>query len=287
MLTPIPVRPRPDHHGQQPGRASTRCAAASSASIRTRSITSASPHERGFGPLRPRRSRSPATSRSTRRSERAQGLQGRPDPRREVLRGHATSRRTPARRPSQRAERLLLGRLPRRDRGGDRDPAPLRQGVRREDAAPARRVRHVRGRARRQARREGRLHRRLRHVGGQDRRQARADREPLQGSPTLDPHDGQARRHLRQDGRRSTAQLRAAQTRAVPAPRGLSGAAWPSRCWSLAELGNTKNPYLDPREILRFNAAYLGWRAKRAANWVSGVPYLAADSGSRGGAAPE
>ncbi len=55
----------------------------------------------------------------------------------------------------------------------------------------------------------------------------------------------------------------------------------------LAELGNTKNPYLDPREILRFNAAYLGWRAKRAANWVSGVPYLASETVPRGDAAPE
>jgi uncharacterized protein (DUF362 family) len=54
----------------------------------------------------------------------------------------------------------------------------------------------------------------------------------------------------------------------------------------LAELGNTKNPYLDPREILRFNAAYLGWRAKRAANWLEGIPYLRAKEVPRGGAAP-
>jgi hypothetical protein len=52
------------------------------------------------------------------------------------------------------------------------------------------------------------------------------------------------------------------------------------------ELGNTKNPYLDPREILRFNVAYLGWRAKRAANWADGIPYLGRKEVARGGAAP-
>jgi hypothetical protein len=54
----------------------------------------------------------------------------------------------------------------------------------------------------------------------------------------------------------------------------------------MAELGNTKNPYLDPREILRFNAAYLGWRATQAAAWVDGEPYLAPEPGLRGDAAP-
>jgi uncharacterized protein (DUF362 family) len=54
----------------------------------------------------------------------------------------------------------------------------------------------------------------------------------------------------------------------------------------MAELGNTKNPYLDPREIFRFNAAYLAWRAMRAAAWVDGEPYLAPEPGRRGDAAP-
>jgi hypothetical protein len=54
----------------------------------------------------------------------------------------------------------------------------------------------------------------------------------------------------------------------------------------LAELGGSKNPYLDPREIVRFNAAYLGFRAKRAVDWVSGVPYLAKEAPPRGDAAP-
>ena len=101
--------------------------------------------ERGFGPMdlepdqdhRRRHARGGQAAR--------QGLQGRPDPRREVLRGHEHHR---LRRPAARAgaHRLLLGRLPGRDRGGDRDPAPVRQGVRREDAAHARRVRRLRRR---------------------------------------------------------------------------------------------------------------------------------------------
>ena len=68
--------------------------------------------------------------RHARRGEGArEGLQGRPDPRREVLRGHAHHR---VRRPAAgvRGRRLLLGRLPRRDRGGDRDPPRVRQGDR-------------------------------------------------------------------------------------------------------------------------------------------------------------
>ncbi len=54
----------------------------------------------------------------------------------------------------------------------------------------------------------------------------------------------------------------------------------------LAELGRTKNPYFDPREILKFNAAYLGWRAQQAARFFEGYAYHG-DAVLRGQAAPE
>ena len=66
----------------------------------------------------------------------------------------------------------------------------LRQGVRREDAAHARRLRQLRGPHRRGARREGRLHRRLRRVGG--RASAASSCRSRASTPTAatkDPHE--------------------------------------------------------------------------------------------------
>ena len=137
------VRPRPDHHGQQPGRVRRGVLRDHRRRSARPSITSGSPTEHGFGTTdlvedRDHRRRHARGGEAAR-----EGLQGRPDPRREVLRGHAHHGvRRPAARA--RARRLLLGRLPGRDRGGDRDPPRVRQADRREDAAHARRVRRVR-----------------------------------------------------------------------------------------------------------------------------------------------
>ena len=213
------LRAQPHHHGQQPGRVRRgvlrhhrrRRADASTTSASRPSAASARSDlsqdrrsrgdvtlERGAGSAR-RASRSGSSaSRSTSRAAH-HGLRG------------------PAARG--RAHRLLLGRLPGRDRGGHRDPAPLRQGVRQEDAAPARRLRRLRGADRREARREGRLHRRLREVAGQDRRRRSCPIESLyKDRSTKDPHKAEARRHLRQDaeGRRKelSAQRKDARTSA-------------------------------------------------------------------------
>jgi uncharacterized protein (DUF362 family) len=54
----------------------------------------------------------------------------------------------------------------------------------------------------------------------------------------------------------------------------------------LAELGGAKNPYLSPREVLRFNAAYVAQRAAKLGHWAAGVPYHAPEAGRRGAARP-
>lgn len=58
---------------------------------------------------------------------------------------------------------------------------------------------------------------------------------------------------------------------------------------ALVELTNCKNPYLDPREAVRFNRAYLGWRAVTAYKRLTGEPYQrAAESAvERGEAKPD
>jgi uncharacterized protein (DUF362 family) len=57
----------------------------------------------------------------------------------------------------------------------------------------------------------------------------------------------------------------------------------------LVELTKCKNPYLDPREIVRYNRAYLGWRAATAFKRMIGEPYQrsAGGNGERGEAKPE
>ena len=42
---------------------------------------------------------------------------------------------------------------------------------------------------------------------------------------------------------------------------------------ALAQLGGTKNPYLQGDEVLRFNRAYLRWRLQRALNRLRGERY--------------
>ena len=53
----------------------------------------------------------------------------------------------------------------------------------------------------------------------------------------------------------------------------------------LAELGGAKNPYFSPREVLRFNAAYLAQRANKLAQWAQGETYLGGPA-VRGAARP-
>jgi uncharacterized protein (DUF362 family) len=58
----------------------------------------------------------------------------------------------------------------------------------------------------------------------------------------------------------------------------------------LVQLTKCKNPYLDPSEAVRFNRAYLGWRAVTALQRLTGKPYQrAATDGrdERGEAKPE
>ncbi|HEY3235189.1 MAG TPA: DUF362 domain-containing protein [Polyangiaceae bacterium] len=55
----------------------------------------------------------------------------------------------------------------------------------------------------------------------------------------------------------------------------------------LAELGGVKNPYFSYAEILRFNRAYLEWRASTLAKRVAGEPYQIAGAAHRGEAQPD
>ncbi|HZO13803.1 MAG TPA: DUF362 domain-containing protein [Polyangiaceae bacterium] len=57
---------------------------------------------------------------------------------------------------------------------------------------------------------------------------------------------------------------------------------------ALVSLAGTKNPYLAPSEILRFNKNYLMWRSTTAAQRLRGIPYQKNGSfGERGRAAPD
>jgi uncharacterized protein (DUF362 family) len=55
----------------------------------------------------------------------------------------------------------------------------------------------------------------------------------------------------------------------------------------LAGLGKTKNPYLDLREIFKFNRSYLALQVARAARFLEGEPYLVHGLRERGEARPE
>jgi uncharacterized protein (DUF362 family) len=58
---------------------------------------------------------------------------------------------------------------------------------------------------------------------------------------------------------------------------------------ALVYLTNCKNPYLEPREAVRFNRAYLGWRAVTAFKRLGGEPYHRPEdeAAARGAAKPE
>jgi hypothetical protein len=59
---------------------------------------------------------------------------------------------------------------------------------------------------------------------------------------------------------------------------------------ALVFLTHCKNPYLDPSEAVRFNRAYLGWRAVTAFKRLTGEPYQKTGAGEedkRGEAKPE
>ncbi len=56
---------------------------------------------------------------------------------------------------------------------------------------------------------------------------------------------------------------------------------------TLVALGKTKNPYLMPDEIARFNKAYLSWRGTNIKNRLRGQPYQIQGPVRRGNAAPE
>ena len=52
-------------------------------------------------------------------------------------------------------------------------------------------------------------------------------------------------------------------------------------------LGGIKNPYLDPAEAMRFNNAYMGWKAAVAFRRLKGEKYQVKGAASRGNAMPE
>jgi len=56
---------------------------------------------------------------------------------------------------------------------------------------------------------------------------------------------------------------------------------------TLSMYGGVKNPYLDQREVVRFNRGYLAWRATMALKKVRGQPYQKAGPCPRGAAAPD
>jgi uncharacterized protein (DUF362 family) len=56
---------------------------------------------------------------------------------------------------------------------------------------------------------------------------------------------------------------------------------------ALVSLGHTKNPYLNPEEIVRFNKSYLAWRGVSLARRIAGTPYQVNGPCSRGEAAPD
>ena len=56
---------------------------------------------------------------------------------------------------------------------------------------------------------------------------------------------------------------------------------------ALVTLGGTKNPYFSPTEAIRFNKAYVEWRATMLATRLGGTPYQVHGPCHRGEAAPE
>ncbi|HZF54953.1 MAG TPA: DUF362 domain-containing protein [Polyangiaceae bacterium] len=56
---------------------------------------------------------------------------------------------------------------------------------------------------------------------------------------------------------------------------------------ALVSLGNTKNPYFSPLEVVKFNRGYLGWRGTTLAKRIAGHPYQVHGPCHRGEAAPE
>ena len=286
MLTPIPFDLGPDHHGQQPGR------------VRRGLL----PHHRrrsGHGRSHPPRRRSAASARSISRKieitgdvtlEEAQGarqgLQGRPHPRREVLRGHATSRAYAGPPPETEHTDYCWGGCPGAIEEAIEILRLFDKELRREDAAPARRLRRLR-RARSTpspARRSSSSA--TAPSGRAARRQAGADREPLQGPRgTKDPHAAKHERHLRQD---AVGQSHACGRRRSEAHVRLEGCpvSVAEQVLALVNLGGTKNPLFVPSEAVGFNKAYLSWRIVTFFKRLFGRKYQKAGPCLRGEAAP-
>jgi hypothetical protein len=55
---------------------------------------------------------------------------------------------------------------------------------------------------------------------------------------------------------------------------------------ALAFISGAKNPYFEKTEILKFNKAYLAWRAANASRRIRGKPYQVAGPTERGDGAP-
>ena len=60
----------------------------------------------------------------------------------------------------------------------------------------------------------------------------------------------------------------------------------PEQVLAFASLGGVKNPYFSGDEIVRFNSAYISWRAQQAKQRLRGQRYHK-QSTERGAAQPE
>ncbi len=285
MLTPIAVQPEPHHHGQQPGRVRRGVLRDHRRRRRTTSTTSASRPSAASARSISRRSRSRGDVTLEEAKAARQGLRGRPRPRREVLRGHDTSPPTRARRrrPSTPTTAGAAARAPskRRSRSSASYDKECDEKMPRMhvvfgaydgpiDAKPGEKVVFI-GDC---AKWEGKVGDKLVQIESLYR-----DRS------TKDPYVAKSRRHLRQD-EDVEQKIHAARKDQVLRLEGCPVSV-AEQLLALVSLGGVKNPYLDPAEAMRFNNAWMGWRAAVALKRMKGEKYQVKGACSRGGAAPE
>ena len=251
---------------------------------RRRSITSGSPSEHGFGTTDLAKIKITGDVTLDEAQGAREGLQGRPDPRREVLRGHATSPRTPARRPSRRHGDYCWGGCP----GAIEEAIEILRVFDKETDKKMPRMHVVFGAY------EGAIDAKpgekvvfigdCADVEGRDQRQADRDRERLQGPLDARSAHREARGHLRQAGVGAQGKLAGDVIRLEGCPVSVA-----EQVLALVTIGRAEEPVLRSREHGDVRAArYLGWKARVALNKLQRKRYQ--QNGTfreRGQAAPE